>query len=101
MHFLPESPNNGWTHHKDGPHMQLTTLTNGDAQEFHFANDHPQYPGFFKEMEQIIREWGLWPESGNLLAQCEGFKCKAGRMDCCCCHLLFNLSTRGLSWKSL
>jgi hypothetical protein len=41
-------------------------------------------------MEQIIRERGLWPESGNLLAQCEGFKCEAGRTDCCCRRLLFN-----------
>ena len=23
------------------------------------------------------------------MAQCTGFKCEAGKMDCCCCHLLF------------
>ena len=32
----------------------------------------------------------LWPASGTLLAQCEGFKCEAGQINCCCCRLLFN-----------
>ena len=44
--------------------------------------------GWFKGMETIIREWSLWPV-GGLLAQCEGFKCEAGRTDCCCRRLLF------------
>lgn len=86
---MPRNPNNGWTHHKGGPRMRPTTLPNGQIQEFYFADDHPEYPGYFKGTEQIIRERGLWPQSGNLLAQCEGFKCEAGRTDCCCCRLLF------------
>jgi hypothetical protein len=87
---MPKNPNDGWTHHKGGPRMRPTTLANGQVQEFYFEDDHPQYPGFFKGMEQIIRERGLWPESGSLLAQCEGFKCEAGKVDCCCRRLLFN-----------
>ena len=44
--------------------------------------------GWFKGMEIIIWEWGLWPEKG-LNAQCEGFKCVAKKTNCCCRHLLF------------
>jgi len=43
----------------------------------------------FKGMEQIIQECGLWPESGNLLAQCEGLRCEPGQTNCCCWWLLF------------
>ena len=45
-------------------------------------------PGWFKEMEEIIRERGLLPE-GGLRAQCDGFKCKEGETACCCRRLLF------------
>ena len=44
---------------------------------------------WFKGVENIIRERGMWPENG-LNAQCEGFKCVPGRVDCCCRHLLFS-----------
>ncbi|KAJ7161695.1 hypothetical protein C8R46DRAFT_1353444 [Mycena filopes] len=44
-------------------------------------------PGWFKGMEQIIRERGLWRD--GLLAQCTGFKCQPGRTDCCCRRILF------------
>ena len=53
-------------------------------------DEHAQFSGYFKGMEQIICEQGLWPASGTLLAQCEGFKCEAGQTNCCCCRLLFN-----------
>ena len=69
--------------------MQPTTLSDGQVQEFYFADDHPEYPGYFKGTEQIIQEHGLWSVTGNLLAQCEGFKCKTGRTDCCCSRILF------------
>ena len=46
-------------------------------------------PGWFKGMEQIIKERGLWPEAG-LPAECPGFKCLDGKTNCCCRHLLFN-----------
>jgi hypothetical protein len=87
---MPKNPKYGWTHHKDGPRMRATVLPNGDTQDFYFADDHPQFSGYFKGMEQIIRERGLWPASGTLLAQCEGFKCEAGQTNCCCRRLLFN-----------
>ena len=45
-------------------------------------------PGWFKGMEAIIRERGLWPADG-LLAQCTNFRCPPGRTDCCCRRLLF------------
>jgi hypothetical protein len=45
--------------------------------------------GWFKGMEVIIREWGLWPE-GGLAAQCPEFHCPRGRTDCCCRRVLFS-----------
>jgi hypothetical protein len=51
-------------------------------------DDHPEYPGWFKGAEQLIRERGLWPESG-LRASCRGFQCPRGSTDCCCKRLLF------------
>ena len=46
-------------------------------------------PGWFKGMEQIIQEHGLWPETG-LSAECSVFKCPEGQTNCCCRRLLFN-----------
>ena len=45
-------------------------------------------PGWFKGMEVIIQECGLWPEAG-LPAQCQDFKCPINRTDCCCQRVLF------------
>jgi len=45
-------------------------------------------PGWFKGMEQIIQECGLWPAEG-LNAQCPNFHCPPGCTDCCCWRLLF------------
>jgi len=87
---MPKNPKYGWMHHKDGPHMQPGILSTGEVQEFYFPDDHSQFPGCFKGMEQIIRECSLWLASGNLLAQCKGFKCEVGKTDCCCRWLLFN-----------
>src|ERR1700735_5151221 len=61
----------------------------GENQSFYFPDDHPTMPGWFKGMEQIIRERGLWPDT-DLNAQCTGFKCPAGKTDCCCQCILFN-----------
>jgi len=90
---MPKNPNPTWTHHKDGSQMQPTTFVdqvqgNHIFQNFNFGDDHPTMPGWFKGMETIIRERSLWPEKG-LLAQCEGFKCQAGKTDCFCHRLLF------------
>ena len=45
-------------------------------------------PGWFKGMEAIICERGLWLADG-LLTQCTNFHCPPGRTDCCCQRLLF------------
>ena len=69
--------------------MQTTNFrVSNMPQDFYFTNNHPTMPGWFKGMEGIICECGLWPQDG-LIAQCEGFKCEAGKSDCCCCQLLF------------
>ena len=83
-------PKEGWTHHTNGPCMCCSTLPNGEAQSFYFSEDHPTMPGWFKGMEVIIRERGLWPEGeSDLLAQCLGFRCPPGCTDCCCQRILF------------
>ena len=46
-------------------------------------------PSWFKGMEVIICEHGLWPAQGELLAQCSDFHCPPGHTDCCCRWLLF------------
>ncbi len=46
-------------------------------------------PGWFKGMEQIIQECGLWLAEG-LNVQCQNFRCPPGRTDCCCRRLLFS-----------
>lgn len=70
-----------------GPRMRNGTMPNGETQSFYFEDDHPTMPGWFKGMELIIRERGLWQD--GLLAQCPGFKCEAGHADCCCRRILF------------
>ena len=82
-------PRKGWSHQSNGPSMRSGTLPNGEPQLFYFPEDHPSMPGWFKGMEVIIRERGLWPEEGDLLAQCPGFRCPPGRADCCCRCILF------------
>jgi len=82
-------PKQGWTHQPNGPHMRSRILPNGEPQSFYFPEDHPSMPGWFKGMEVIIREHGLWPEGGDLLTQCLGFHCPPGRADCYCRHILF------------
>jgi hypothetical protein len=70
-----------------GTRMRNGTMPNGETQSFYFDNNHPTMPGWFKGMEVIIRERGLWRD--GLRAQCPGFKCKEGSTDCCCHRLLF------------
>lgn len=68
--------------------MRNGTLPDGSSQLFHHPENHPTMPGWFKGMEEIIKERHLWPTTG-LNAQCDGFKCVPGRTDCCCRRLLF------------
>ena len=81
-------PKEVWTPHPDGPQMRNGTFANGDGQALYFPEEHKTMPGWFKGMEVIIREHGLWPE-GGLPAQCPGFHCPPGRIDCCCRQLLY------------
>jgi hypothetical protein len=69
--------------------MRHGHLPSGDVQLFYFPDDHPSMPGWFKGMEHIIQERGLWPE-GGLHAQCPNFRCPPGRTNCCCRRLLFS-----------
>jgi hypothetical protein len=69
--------------------MRHGQLPNGDVQSFYFLDDHPSMLGWFKGMEQIIQERGLWLAEG-LKAQCQNFRCPPGRTDCCCRQLLFS-----------
>ena len=67
---MPKNPKKGWTHRKGGAQMRSTVLPSGEIQDLYFLDDlppnHPNYnqQGWFKGMEQIIQERGLWPESG-------------------------------------
>ncbi|CAA7267960.1 unnamed protein product [Cyclocybe aegerita] len=86
---MPKNPHATWTHHKDGPKMRTTCFgEHSTIQDFYYPDDHPTMLGWFKGMENIIRERSLWPQWG-LNAQCEGFKCEPGKTDCCCRRLLF------------
>jgi hypothetical protein len=94
---MVKNPKDGWTHHKDGPKMRSTTFTEFHppmvlpvtvTQELYYPDSHPTMPGWFKGMEVIIKERGLWP-NGGLNAQCEGFKCVPGETACCCRRVLF------------
>ncbi|KAF7311814.1 hypothetical protein MIND_00191900 [Mycena indigotica] len=60
-----------------GPHATWTNTANG----------HPTMPGWFKGMEQILRERGLHRNGMN--AQCPGFKCQPNATDCCCRRAIF------------
>lgn len=87
---VPRDPKHLWTHHPNGPRMRdgINPLT-GHPQSFYFPDDHPKYPGWFKGMEHIIRERGLWPEAG-LPVECAGPKRPGGQVRCCCRHLLYS-----------
>ncbi|TFK18059.1 hypothetical protein FA15DRAFT_604020 [Coprinopsis marcescibilis] len=91
-HQMVKQTHASWRHHKGGPKMRSTMFTWPDGQavhqDFYFPDDHPTMPRWFKGMEIIIRERGLWPAAG-LNAQCEGFKCQQGQTDCCSRRVLF------------
>ena len=80
----------GWMHQPNGPHMcNGINPSTGERQSFYFPDDHPCYPGWFKGMEQIIRECGLWPAS-SLPVKCTGSKRPEGQASCCCRHILYS-----------
>jgi hypothetical protein len=89
-HYMPKGLHKTWRPHKDGPQMRAAINSlNGEMQELYWPDDHSTMPGWFKCMEQIIWERGLWPMQG-LHAECEGFKCAPGETICCCQRLLYN-----------
>ena len=75
------------THQPGGPRMRCGMLPTGEPQPFYFADDHPSMPGWFKGMERILHERGLYPE-GGLLAQCS--RCPPDQVDCCCRRILYH-----------
>ena len=83
-----KGPKAGWMHHKDGPKMCPAVYADGLPQQLYFPEDHGTMPGWFKGMELLIKECGLWPENG-MPAQCAGFKCEAGQTNCCSQRTLF------------
>jgi hypothetical protein len=69
--------------------MEDGRLADGSRQSFFFPDNHPDYPGWFKGMAEILRERKLFEVAGKL-AECHGFKCEEGRTDCCCRRALFS-----------
>ena len=63
-------------------------FADGAAQPLYYPLDHPQYPGWFKGMTQLLRERGFTnPE--QLRAECPRFRCVLGSSDCCQRRILF------------
>jgi len=94
---MPKFPSAAWTHHKNGPKMRSTSFTIFHPpllepvtihQDLYYPENHPTMRNWFKGMQQILHERGLYPASG-LRAMCEGFKCDAGHTACCCHRLPF------------
>src|SRR5258708_8484890 len=71
------------------PRMCHGILPNSNPQPLYFPEDDPDMPGWFKGMEIIICERGLWPRHADLLAQCPKFHCPPGHADCCCWQILY------------
>ena len=72
--------------------MREGKLPDGTPQSLYYPNDHPSFPGYFKGMEQILRERGLFPTDRFLKAQCAASlkKCPPGQTMCCCRQILYN-----------
>ena len=88
-----KSPKLGWTARPGGLKMWDTVLPDGSIQSFYYLEDHPTMPGWFKGMQAVLEEWGLfwYKENGKgLNGECKDFKCPKGVMECCCRHILFN-----------
>ena len=67
--------------------MENAAFADGTPQPLYFPSNHPQYPGYFKGMTQILRERGfITPE--KIRAECKGFKCNTD--NCCQRRILFN-----------
>jgi hypothetical protein len=83
---MPKNPKM-WREGKD--RMRDTTLPDGTRQSLYWPATHEKYPGYFKGMEQILRERGLFHR--GLKAQCtDRFADCERNMDCCCRRILYN-----------
>lgn len=90
---MQKSPKLGWTSRPGGPKMRDTVLADGSIQSFYYPEDHPTMPGWFKGMQAVLEERGLFRYNNNgkaLNGECKGFKCPEGVTDCCCRRILFN-----------
>jgi hypothetical protein len=87
--LISQDPKHHWVHHLGGPCMRdgINPLT-GMWQSFYFPDNYLHYLGWFKGMEQIIHEHGLWPNAG-LTVECTGLKHPSGPATCCYRHLLY------------
>lgn len=57
--------------------MEDGTLESGRRQSFYYPDTHPQYPGWFEEMADLLRERGL-ADIANKRFECPPFKKRAG-----------------------
>ena len=67
-------------------------LSDRTPQPMYYPDDHPKFPGFFKGMEQVLRERGCFPTDRFLRAQCGTslLKCAPRQTTCCCRWILYN-----------
>jgi hypothetical protein len=64
--------------------MRSGMFANRQTQLFYFPKDHPSMPSWFKGVEIIICERGVWPDTGlpkGLPAQCPEFKCPPNHVE--------------------
>jgi hypothetical protein len=67
---MPKAPNPNFISSVDSQgkkirvRMEDGRFPDGTRQSFYFPNNHPQFPGWFKGMAEILRERGL-PEIAN------------------------------------
>jgi len=75
-----------------GIRMRNGKLPDGTPQSLYYPDNHPTSPGYFKGMEQILHERGLFPADRFLKAQCGTSlsKCPPGQAMCCCRRILYN-----------
>lgn len=82
-------------HNPDGSRQKIKirmsngTKSNGEEQSLYFPDDHPQHPGIFKGMANILEERGF-SNARKLKAECLRFKCEDPNSHCCCRRILFN-----------
>jgi hypothetical protein len=64
-------------------------FANGSPQSLYFADNDAKNPGKFKGMAVILAERGF-ANTGQIRAECAGFKCAKVATNCCCRRMLYN-----------